>query len=189
MSIINPQAPLHNVLLQNVENKIEGDLLPKTKANYLKIVAAGMKAALQGDENSIIYKLKDSQDPVRDCALGAVHLALILRRQSRGTMPLQSMIPAAATLMLKALDFASSSKLATIDTNAVVRASHIFTNEIFKSFQISPKMIQHAGAKVHALTQDPVAMKKMRIASGFEKLQPPVSQQLAQAQPKPLMQG
>ncbi len=169
MSLINP-PPLDNEILKAAEDKLESQLTPENRADYLKIVVAGMKTALTPKSDGsppILATLQHSKDPLNDCASGAINLCLLMRRSSRGTMPLKAMVPAAMTLMLHALDFADKSGIMKIGQPELVKATHIFANLIFKRLGISPQMIHTAAVKTHALTQDPVAMEKMKRASGF----------------------
>lgn len=165
--------PLANPLLQQTERQIEGQLLPKMRAQYQKIVVAGMKVALENGTNGILYKLRESKDPVGDAAKGAVGLVLLMRKQSRGTMPLPAMVPAAMVLLLKALDFAQKAGLIPpVDEKTLVGATHTFTDVLFRAFHISPQMLQTAAKNVHGITQDPIRMRKVQEAAGFRKARP-----------------
>lgn len=173
---------LNNNVLKAAEQRIESSLTSQNKADYLKIVVAGMSVAIQGGPNSILAKLKDSKNPISDCAMGAINLCLLMRKQSRGTMPERAMVPAAMTLMLHALDFADKAGIVKVGTDQLVQATHIFTNDLFKKFGISQQMIQTAAGKVHALTQDPVQMEKLKMKAGF-------TQHPMAATPTPLPDG
>ena len=48
-----------------------------------------LAAAMAKAQAEIKTALKDSKNPVHDCAVGAVNLACLLYKESRGTMPLQ----------------------------------------------------------------------------------------------------
>ncbi len=161
-----PKKELSNALLQAAEDKVESQLQGETRANYTKIVVAGQHVALQGGPNGILASLKDSQDPIADCAKGAVALVMILRKQAKGVMPLKAMIPAAMTLLLKALDFADRSGIAKVGQPELVRATHIFTDDLFKSLGITKEMLAKAGERVQALTRDPSAMQAIRAKAG-----------------------
>lgn len=171
--LINSAAPngsrtteLSNPLLQQAEDKVESQLTDENKQNYMKIVVAGMSALLNGGPNGIMASLKQSKDPISDCAKGAVSLCLILRKQAHGIMPLKAMVPAAMTLMLKALDFADRSGVAKVGQPDLVRATHIFTDTVFASFGITKQGLANAAQKVHAITQDPQAMAAINLKAG-----------------------
>ena len=160
---------LTNPLLQQTQDKIENQLTPENQQNYTKIVVAGMHAGLLGGPKSILASLKQSQDPVADAAKGAVSLVLILRRHAKGVMPGRAMVPAAMTLMLKALDFIDRAKIVRIGQPELVRATHLFSDEMFKAFGITKQGIVHAGQRVYAMTQDPEKMAAIRLKAGVTR--------------------
>lgn len=179
-SIINNTAPpnaadetarseLSNPLLQQAEDKVESGLTPDNRANYMKVVVAGMHVALDKGPDSLLASLAQSKDPVADAAKGAISLVLILRKQAHGVMPLKAMVPAAMTLMLKALDFADRSKIAQIGEPELVRATHIFTDTMFARFGITKAGLANAASKVHGLTQDPQAMAAINLKAGLTR--------------------
>jgi hypothetical protein len=158
--------PMSNPVLEAAEQKIESQLTPDNQQSYMKIVVAGMAAALGGGPQGLMASLLKSPDPVRDAARGAVALVLVLRRDAHGVMPLKAMVPAAMTLMLRALDFVNRTGIAPVGTPELVRATHIFANEIFGHFGITAPMLANATARVHAITQDPVAMEMINRKAG-----------------------
>jgi hypothetical protein len=155
----NAREPLSSPILEAAEQKLESGIAPEVMPNYQKIVVAGMAAGLQGGSKSLLASLRNSQDPVRDAARGAVQLVLIMRRDAKGVMPLKAMVPAAMTLMLHALDFVNRTKVAPVGANDLVRATHIFANSVFSAFHITPPMLQQAAQRVHQITQNPQAME------------------------------
>ncbi len=163
-------STLRNPLLAQTEQKIESNIVdPNTKADYLKIVVAGLHIALANGPNSFVAKLKTSQDPIGDCAKGAVALVLIMRRESRGVMPPKAMIPAGMTLMLHGLDFIDRAGIAKIAEPELDNATKIFANEMFHKLQITPGMIQQATGRVHQILQDPDAMQKINLKAGITR--------------------
>jgi hypothetical protein len=149
---------IENNLLKAAEKKIEDQLTGPNRANYLKIVTAGMALALDKGPDGILGQLRNSEDPVRDSAIGAINLCLTMRQQSRGTMPMKAMVPAAMTLMLMALDFADKAGIAKVGRDELVQASHVFTNHLFEIMGVTPDMLRGAAEKVNAITQDPQKM-------------------------------
>ncbi len=182
---MNPGA-MSDPVLDAAEQKIEAGLQSEIRDNYLKIVVAGFRAAQQGGDKSIAASLLKSKDPVSDAAKGAVALVLILRRESKGTMPLQAMIPAAMTLMLHALDLVNRAGLAKVGASELDRATTIFANTILHSAGITPPMLAHAAQQVNEMTQDPVKLQKLQLKAGMVKhpdaLEPT---QIPAAQPGP----
>lgn len=160
------KTEMSNNLLQQAEQKVESQLTPETKSNYLRIVVAGQHVALDKGPNGILASLKDSKDPIADCAKGAVSLVLILRKQAKGVMPIKAMIPAAMTLLLKALDFADRSGIAKVGQPELVRATHTFTDFLFARMGITKDMLAKAGQRVQELTRDPATLAKIQAKAG-----------------------
>jgi hypothetical protein len=160
---------LSNPLLRQAEQQLETNLAPDNKANYDKIVVAGLHIALQNGPNSFMAKLRNSRDPIGDCARGAVALVLIMSKQSRGVMPMKAMVPAGMTLMFHGLDFIDRAKIAKIAEPQIDQAATTFTNFLFHKLGITPAMLQHAAGRVQEITQDPDAMAKINLKAGITR--------------------
>ncbi len=157
---------LQNKLLATVEQRIESQLTPEVRDDYLRIVVAGMKTALAKGEAGILASLKNSQKPLEDCVLGSLGLVVMMYRQSRGTMPVKAMIPAAMTLLLQALDFADKANIVKVGQPELIQATKLFTDKLFQQLGISKEMLQSAATKINAITKDPASMERMHRASG-----------------------
>lgn len=159
----------NNKILDAAEAELESKLAPENKANYEKIVVAGMKAGMAGGEASLLASLKKSRDPVTSCAKGAISLVLMLRHQSKGVMPITAMIPAAYTLMLKALAFSERLGLVTVGADELAKATHVFTNSLFTALQISPKKLNSMAEMTHGVMSDPTKMEELNRRAGIVK--------------------
>lgn len=160
---------MENGLLQAAEQKIESALTPENRVDYMKIVVAGMKTALYKGPNGGLASLTKSKAPIQQCVSGAINLCMMMKQHATGTMPVKALVPAAMTLMLKGLDFLDKTGTVKVDNGVLVQATHLFTNEIFKRFHLTPQMLHNAAGKVHAITQDPAAMQKINMAAGLTK--------------------
>ena len=163
-----PEPELSDPLLEQIRNEIERNLAldPQNKANFLKVVVAGLHLALDKGPNSLLAQLRQSRDPIADAAKGAVSLMIVMRKQAKGVMPLKAGIPAAAVLMLHALDFLDRSGTVKIGVPELTRATQIFGDFVFARFGISRQGLQQAAVKVHQIVQDPVAMQKIGLKAG-----------------------
>lgn len=157
---------LANNILEATERQIESQLLPEVKADYDKIVVAGMTAAMHGGANGLTARLKNAPDPIAACATGAVNLVLLMKAQAKGVMPMKAMIPAGMTLMLQALDLVDKAGIAKVGVEELGRATRTFTNHLFKALKITIPMLQKGAASVHAVMQDPTAMEKINRKAG-----------------------
>jgi hypothetical protein len=156
-----------NPLLQQVENQIVQNLDQRWRTSYFQIVNFAMKVGMHGGRQSPVAGLKQSRDPIADAANGAIALVLTLRREANGNMPVQAMIPAATTLMLKALEFVEVTRHIPIDENQLVRAAHIYSDTMLRVFHVDKRFLAHYGQQLHGLTQDPAAMELINRKAGF----------------------
>lgn len=157
---------LNDQVLADAEQKLESQLLPDVRQDYMKIVVAGMRVALHGGPNSMLAGLKNkSKDPIHDAAMGAINLVLLLRHTAP-TMPVKAMIPAAMTLMFHALDFVDKTGLAKVGPDELVRATHVFTNRVMQAWKVTPAMLEHAAGVVHGVMQDPSKMDMLARKTG-----------------------
>jgi hypothetical protein len=160
---------LQNSILQQAEDRIESQLTPQVREPYTRIVVAGNQIAQKGGPNGILGSLQHSKNPIYDCAAGAVNLVGLLSRQSRGTMPMKAMVPAATTLMLQALDFADKIGLVKVGNVELSHATTILANLILKHLGISHQMLQTAAGNIQQMTRDPEKMKALQRAAGVVK--------------------
>ena len=160
---------LANPLLQQTETTLEARLTPQMKTNYDKIVVAGLHIALQNGPRGFMAKLHDSADPIGDAAKGAAQLVMILRKEARGVMPMQAMIPAGLTLLLHALDFIDRAKIVPIAEPQIDRGTATYTNQIFHLLGITPRMLQNATQNIHQIVQDPAKMELISRKAGIVK--------------------
>ena len=158
-----------NKILSAAEKKIEDNLLPDVRADYMKIVVSGMKVGLKDGESGILASIKNSKDPINDCAVGAVNLVLMLRKASRGTMPEKAMVPASMTLMLKALEFANKAGLIKVGADELNKATRIWANHILKTSGVTPQILTKIGSKVQSVVNDPIAMNEIALRAGTAK--------------------
>jgi hypothetical protein len=160
---------LSNPLLQQMETQLEAKLTPENRVDFNKIVVSGLHIALDKGADGFMGKLMHSPDPIGDCAKGAVALVLIMRMHSKGVMPMQAGIPAGVSLMLHGLDFIDHAKVVSIAEPELVRATTMFTNQLFFKLGISPQMLTSASQRVHQIVQDPDAMHKIQLKAGILK--------------------
>jgi hypothetical protein len=162
---------LNNPLLAQTEARLEGNFSdPQVQQDYKKIVVAGLHIALANGPRSFMAKLLHSRDPIGDCARSAAALVMIMRRQSRGVMPIKAMVPAGLTLMLHGLDFIDRAKIMKVAEPQLDQATRIYTNEIFHKLGITTQMIERLGTRVHQVMQDPQAMQAINLKAGLTRV-------------------
>jgi hypothetical protein len=95
------------------------------------------------------------------------------------------MVPASYTLMLQALAFIEEAGIATIDVEALTKATKTWTNTVFDRFRISPAMLNQAREQVQGIMNDPIKMDMLNLATGYTK-DPRAPQPLEQVEPPPM---
>lgn len=159
---------LSNKLLAQTERALEARLTPANRADYDKITVSGLHIALDKGPQGFLAKLHGAADPIGDCAKGAVALVLIMRKQARGVMPVQAMVPAALDLMLHGLDFIDRTGVKIAEPE-LDRATGLFANELFHRLGITPAMLENATKKVNEIAQDPDSMAKIQLKAGMTR--------------------
>lgn len=174
---------LNNKILQSAEAALESNLMPEVKEDYMKIVVAGMRAALHGGTEGLLAdRLRRSKDPLGDIAKGAVNLVMALSHQSKGVMPMKAMGPASMTLMLQALDFADKAGVIKVGAAELVKATHIWANRLMTALHITPAMLNKAAGMAHGVMNDPTQVEAIKRRAGLVK-DPRASTPTALAEP------
>lgn len=153
---------LNNQLLRATEAQIERNLTAQTRTDYLKIVVAGQRYVLHNGKDGLLASLKGRPDPIRDCVRGAVNIVGHLKMLSRGTMPVQAMVPAAMSLMLQGLDFLDKSKAMPIGKEELVRATRLFIDDICKSLGVTPQVLQGLASQTRQIMGDKGKVELMK---------------------------
>jgi hypothetical protein len=164
-----PSDKLSNPLLQEIEDRIEANLAPETRQAYNQIVVAGLHAALDKGPQGMIAPLLKSPDPIKGAATGAVGLVLILRKEAKGVMPIKAMVPAAMTLMVKALGLLDRAGIVKIGEPEIERATHLFTDFMFARMGITKASLANATRQVDGITRDPQKVAALNLKGGVTR--------------------
>ena len=149
--------------LQKVETAIEKSVKPEMQEAYQKIVTAGMKMAFSKEANgAIVEGLDKSKTPIKDIAIGAVGMLLLMHKQSKGTMPQDAMVPAGMTLVLHGLDYYGKTSKAPVGNNEVDEATQIYMDALLPKLGITQDMLQKTSSQVQGVMQNPEQMQKYK---------------------------
>lgn len=94
---------------------------------------------------------------------------MILRKESRNTMPENAMVLAGMTLMLHALDFVNRTGMLKIGAPELDQATHIFADRLLQLWHIGPQQLQQMAAQTHKVMQDPAQMELLARHAGVVK--------------------
>lgn len=155
---------VQNSILKQAEAQIEKQLAPEVRQNYMKIVVAGMKLALNKGSQGLLATLKASKDPLNDIVKGAIGIVGFLRRESKGAMPVKAMVPAAFALVLQGLDMAEKVGVLEVTKEVLAEATQAFLEEITHVMGLTPESMQGLATKVQGVMGDPAKMNQLKQA-------------------------
>ncbi len=137
MGLINQvQSPL----LKQAEGIVEKGVQPKFMDAYKRVVVAGMKVMFDKKTHKMMIEgLEDEPDPITTGVRGLIGILSILYKQSRGTMPMEAMIPAGLTLMIIGLDFMDKTGIVKVGKEELGKATQEYLNELLPKIGLTPE--------------------------------------------------
>ena len=132
-----------NPILEKIISGIEEKIKPEDKSSYDRIVLAGTKILFdQKTHGKMIEILQGHGDLPSKIADGITRLIGLLYQASENTMPMQAVIPAAITLMVKALDFAERGMGQKLDKDIIAECTKQTSAAVLQQFGVTPEKIQ-----------------------------------------------
>lgn len=181
-SIIS-QGTSSNALIKQAEMQIEKQLPPNVKEDYMKIVVSGMRVAMNNGANSILASLKQSKDPVTDVVKGAIAIVGLMRKESKGEMPMNALVPAAMTLVLHGLDAAERLGSLKVGKEELDRATELFADTFLPLVGVTKDRLGKLTEKVHGAINDPAQLAQLRQAQASKDAAPVAPPTAAPAPP------
>jgi hypothetical protein len=133
---------------------------------YHKIVASGMKVAMNKGPDGIMGSLKGSQDPVSDIVRGAIGVVGLLQRSAKGTMPPEAMILAGWRLALEGFDFAERAGILTVGAAELNKGAQLYAETILPKLGMTPEKLQKTAQQVQGIVRDPQKMAQLKKQQG-----------------------
>ena len=159
-----------NPLIQQAEAKIESTVKPEMRNIYEKIVTRAIQFATTDKAHAMLFgELKNSKDPVKDVALGAVGILLILFQKSNRTMPMDIMPAAGMALVLQGLAFVEPMTGIKITKEDIDNAHTIFMANLLPKIGITPEILQKAREQAATAEKNPQIMAQYRASTGAKK--------------------
>ena len=177
MALINQGVPeMEDDLLAQTEEGIKAAMDAKTRREHDILVLSGMQAAMKNGPKGMLRNLPISQNPIRDCAIGAVNVAFLTFKESQKEGGAQlsetSAVYASYTLMLQAMDVAA--KLGRIEITGgtggtIDQAFRIATDRIMANVDMTPEKLTAAAGNVKRVMEDPQMMEKLELEVGAKR--------------------
>lgn len=159
-----------NKLLAQAEQMIESNLTPEVRPAYLNVVVAGLKVGLNNNGAGFIAAIDKSQDPVAACGTGAANLVLMLRKEAKGNIPDQAIVPASCALAVQALGFAERAGLIqTVGPAELGRAIKAAVDRVFVAIHLTMPKLVLLQREIQGIMQDPQKVDQMRQRAGTAK--------------------
>lgn len=137
-----------NPLLANIEQKMSMAIKPTDKQSYLKIILAGRKIMFDKQTHSIMMsQLNQPGDLMDNVVKGAVLLMMILYKNSKDSMPIPLIIPAAIILMCDALDFLEQTGKIKVDPDSLANATQALVGYLMQKMNLTPAKVQELTAQ------------------------------------------
>lgn len=143
-SVDNSDDPL----IAKVQQQVRTSIPVQFRVPVQKIVMAGSKIMYAPQTHHLMVQaLQSDPNPAHAVAMGVVQLTTLMWQQSKGTMPVPAIIPAAILLGCEALDFCEQAKLFTVSPDIVANCVQIIVSYLMQKMGMSPdKIAQIANA-------------------------------------------
>ncbi|MFI4938922.1 MAG: hypothetical protein ACHP7O_01035 [Burkholderiales bacterium] len=148
----------NNPLLQQTEQAVQAKVSPQMQNTLQRAVVAGLTVMYSPQSHQIMLaQLTKPGDPAQNVAEGVAKLIGVLYRQSRSTMPIPIMIPAAMILMCEGLDFLSKANGTQITPQLVAQCTQDVGQFMLKLLGISQQqmhqVVAHGMSRAHQRMQ------------------------------------
>lgn len=152
-------------ILQQAVDKIESEV--KDRVAYDKIVSAGKKFMVDPKASKqLVEGLKDAEDKPKTIGQGIAGIVLLLRKQSRDTMPVEEMMRAASALLMEALDALSKAGVIELSPSVIDTATIALSEPLLASVGGTKERMKNLMGNVQGTLNDPekLAAYKAHIA-------------------------
>ena len=144
-----------NPLLQQTEQAIQAKIQPQYQNAFQRTVTAGLTIMYSPQSHQItMAQLTKPGDPAHNVSEGAAKLVGILYKQSKNTMPIQIMAPAAMIFMCEGLGFLEQSGKLQVNPQILSSATHDTAAYVLKLMGVSQQqmhtVIAHGRAQKEA---------------------------------------
>ena len=141
-------------ILQQAVDKIESEI--KDQDAYDKILSSGKKFMVDPKASrQLVEGLKDAEDKPKTIGQGVAGIVLLLRKQSRGTMPDDEMARAASTLLMEALDALSKAGVIELSQNVIDTATIALSEPLLAATGNTKERMKNLMGNVQGVLDDP----------------------------------
>lgn len=136
------QASQDAGIIDQMQAKLEESVKPEDQEAFKRVTAAGMKVMFSEQSHQMMLEeLQKPGDMDEKLAQGIAGLMLMLYKQSKGTMPPQIIMQAAAWLLLEAARFVQEAGIGQVDNQTIRNAMDGMVGILMKKFGASEDQI------------------------------------------------
>lgn len=147
-----------NALLQKIEAAVEAKIDPKFAIGLKKTVSAGLMVMYSPQSHDMMVKqMQQPGEPTELAGEGTAKLMGLLYTESRQTMPMKVLFPAATVLLCEGLDFMEKSGKIQITNDTVSAAMTSLSSNLLQLLHISQDQLHSIINKGAASIQKPQA--------------------------------
>lgn len=129
-------------IIAKVQDAVRGNIPADTRVAVQRVVLAGMKVMFSPETHQLMLKsIQSDTDPAHAVGMGVTQLVTLLFKQSKNTIPLPALIPAAVLLCCEALDFMEKANMVKVTPVIMANASQTVTAYLFQKMGYTPDKI------------------------------------------------
>jgi hypothetical protein len=149
-----------NPLLQQTEQAVQGKIPQAMQLGFQRVVMAGLTLMYSAPlHQRMIAGLQSAQNPEKNAAQGAANLVGTLLNQSRGSIPIPLLAPAAIVIMCEILDFLSQAGKIQVTQQLISQCAKDTGDAVLKMLKISQgqvhQVVAHGMSSAHRRAQAP----------------------------------
>jgi hypothetical protein len=158
------QQPLPE-LLAKVE--AEAQKHAKDREEYDKFVTAGMRYMFQPKIVNVLKReIGKGDDPAIEVGEGVAGITMILSKNVGKEVTIETIIPAAITMMVHGMDAMAKAGLIEINEETVGEATNALCMKLLELMGITPQMLNHAAGRVNEELANPEFAAKAQQSMG-----------------------
>lgn len=133
-------------IIAQVQDALRAKIPPQYRVAVQQIVLAGMKVMFSAQTHHLMLNsIAGDTDPAHAVGMGVTQLITLLYRESKGTMPIPAIAPAAILLCCEALDFMEKSGIVKVTPAIMDSTTQVVIGYLMQKVGLTPqKMSQIA---------------------------------------------
>ena len=171
---------IQDPILQQAIDQIDEKIPAANKADYLKIVVAGLKMLFQGAShqhliNAMAAAKQDPQKLLPGAVKGTIGIIGVIYKESQGKMKIPLAVPAGIVILCYILDFAEQSTGQKIEPDTLATLTHAVALGILKMFHIDQQKLQMGADHLRAQNGQEPAPPDAGADEGAPEATPPAA--------------